>query len=72
MAQLVLHSDPAFAQDLIVLRMVLNGEDKGEFFLVLTEDNDIWIRKDDLNRTDLVEGLGSVLQVSWEWVLAII
>lgn len=58
MAQLVLHSDPAFARDLIVLRIVLNGEDKGEFFLVLTEDNDIWIRRDDLNRTDLVEGLG--------------
>ncbi|MBI4681697.1 MAG: fimbrial biogenesis outer membrane usher protein [Nitrospirae bacterium] len=41
-----------------MLRIVLNGEDKGEFFLVLTEDNDIWIRRDDLKRTDLVEDLG--------------
>jgi len=58
MLQLLLYPGTVLAMDLIVLRLMLNGEDKGEFFLVLAEDNDIWIKKDDLGRTDLVEGLG--------------
>ncbi|MEW6601916.1 MAG: fimbria/pilus outer membrane usher protein [Nitrospirota bacterium] len=55
----LLHTGTVFAADLIVLKMVLNGEDKGEFFMVLSDDNDIWIKKDDLGRTELLEGLGS-------------
>lgn len=59
-------SFPAYAEDLIVLRMLLNGEDKGEFFMVLAEDNAVWIRRDDLKKAGLVDGLGTDIEFDGE------
>lgn len=65
-AYLIACSCPAYAGDLIVLRMLLNGEDKGEFFMVLSEDNAIWIRRDDLKKAGLVDGLGTDIELDGE------
>ncbi|MBI5663942.1 MAG: fimbrial biogenesis outer membrane usher protein [Nitrospirae bacterium] len=65
-AYLAVCSGPVYAGDLIVLRMILNGEYKGEFFMVLAEDNDIWVGRDDLRRTGLVDGLGTDIEYEGE------
>lgn len=41
-----------------ILRVVLNEEVIGELFVVLTPDGDVWVKKDDLLETRLLEGLG--------------
>ncbi len=51
-------NDAVCAQELIVLKLLLNEEDKGEMFMVQANDNDIWLNRDDLNKTDLKKGLG--------------
>lgn len=52
----------AFSQEFVVLKLILNEEDKGEFFLILTPDNDIWIKRDELDKIGLKEGLGRDIQ----------
>ncbi len=56
----------ALSQEAIILKVILNKEDKGEFFLMLTPDNDIWIDKDDLNNMGLQEGLGRNVRFAQE------
>jgi outer membrane usher protein FimD/PapC len=38
----------------------------GEFFLILTPDNDVWIKRDDLNTARLKKGLGRDIQFEQE------
>ncbi len=56
---MVLSARKALAEELVVMKIVLNREDMGEFFLVLTTDNDIWVKKDDIDSIGLKDGLGS-------------
>src|SRR3990170_304456 len=54
----------AFPQETIPLKVLLNGEDIGELFIVLTPDGDILIKRDDLVKTALKEGLGKDVIIS--------
>src|SRR3990172_2958518 len=49
----------AFSQEAVVLKLVLNEEDIGEFFMVLAPEGDLWIKREDMDRTRLIKGLGS-------------
>jgi len=49
---------PAAAQENAILSTSLNGEKLGEIFAVLAGDGDVWIRKEELEKTKLKEGLG--------------
>lgn len=42
--------------------MILNEQDKGEFFLVLAPDDDIWMAKTDFEQLGLKEGVGKDVQ----------
>lgn len=55
---LLLPAVKAFSQDVIVLKLILNAEEIGEFFLVLTPEGDVWIKREDLEGTRLEKGLG--------------
>jgi outer membrane usher protein len=48
----------AFPQEAAVLKVVLNAEDMGEYFLYLLPDGDVWMRREDLDGTRLKKGLG--------------
>src|SRR3990172_1421175 len=48
----------AFSQEAVVLKLVLNEEDIGEFFMVLAPQGDVWIKREDMDRTRLQGGLG--------------
>jgi outer membrane usher protein len=54
-----------------VLRVVLNEEDKGEFFLLLMPDNDVLIKRDDLSNTGLKEGIGREIQFEGETYISL-
>ena len=54
----------AFPQETIPLKVFLNGEDIGELFIVLAPDGDILIKRDDLKKTTLKEGLGKDVIIS--------
>lgn len=54
----------AFPQETIPLKVLLNGEDIGELFIVLAPDGDILIKRDDLEKTALKEGLGKDVIIS--------
>lgn len=54
----------AFPQETIPLKVLLNGEDIGELFIVLAPDGDILIKRDDLKKTTLKEGLGKDIIIS--------
>jgi outer membrane usher protein FimD/PapC len=58
---LVLISKTALSQETVVLKMVLNQEDKGVFFLVLAPDNDIWVKKSDFDSLGLTGEPGTGL-----------
>jgi outer membrane usher protein FimD/PapC len=45
-------------QELVILKVVINKDDRGEFFLIMSEDRDIWIKREDLNRLGLKRGVG--------------
>jgi outer membrane usher protein len=55
---LALISKTALSQETVVLKMVLNQEDKGVFFLVLAPDNDVWVKRSDFNALGLTKELG--------------
>ncbi len=59
-------SDAADAQELIVLKLMLNGEDKGEMFMVRSGDSDIWLNRADLNNTDLLKDIGGDIHFDGE------
>jgi outer membrane usher protein len=54
----------AFPQETILLKVLLNGEDIGELFIMLAPDGDILIKRDDLRKTSLKEGLGKDVIIS--------
>lgn len=55
-----------FSQDLVVLQLILNKENKGEFFLILAPDNNIWIKREEFEKLGLQKGLGENTQFSDE------
>src|SRR4030067_1751191 len=56
----------ALSQELAVLKLVLNTEDKGEFFLILAHGNDIWIKRNDLENIEFKKVLGRDIQFAQE------
>jgi len=56
---LALNIKTALSQETAVLKMVLNQEDKGVFFLVLTPDNDVWVERSDFDSLGLTGELGT-------------
>jgi len=51
----------AFAEEMVVLTIFVNSENMGDFFLVLTEDRDILIKREDFKTTRLsVESANTV------------
>ena len=50
------------SQEAAILKLILNEEDKGEFFVILAPDSDIWIRRDALDNMKLKEKLGRDIQ----------
>ncbi len=61
----------AFAQELVILKVILNMEDKGEFFLVRTSENDIWMKSDEFSELSLKEGVGRKLQFDGETYISL-
>jgi len=56
----------AFSQESVILQLILNEENKGDFFLYSAPDNDIWIKRDELDKLGLKEGLGKDIQFNGE------
>ena len=56
----------AFSQESVILQLILNEENKGDFFLLSAPDNDIWIKRDELDMLGLKEGLGRDIQFNGE------
>jgi outer membrane usher protein len=54
----------AFSEEAVPLKVVINGEDMGEFFVVLAPDGDVWIKRSDLGKNNLIEGLGKDVKVN--------
>ncbi|MBI5408429.1 MAG: fimbrial biogenesis outer membrane usher protein [Nitrospirae bacterium] len=46
--------------------MILNREDKGEFFLSIAPDGDIWIKRSEMEKTGLKEGVGEDTELEGE------
>ncbi len=55
---LISNVNVVLSQEAAILKLILNEEDKGEFFLILAPDSDIWIKRDDLDNMELKENLG--------------
>jgi len=55
-------SKAVFSQEQAVLKLILNEQDKGEFFFVLTPEGDIWLARSDFEQLGLKEGLGRDVQ----------
>jgi len=55
---LALNVKTALSQEAVVLKMVLNQEDKGVSFVILAPDNDVWIKRSDLNAIGLSKAQG--------------
>jgi outer membrane usher protein len=53
-------SGAAMSQEYIVLKVIINEEDRGDFIFVKTGDKDLLIKKGDLDTFRLKEGLGRV------------
>ena len=51
-----------FSQEQAVLKLILNEQDKGEFFFVLAPEGDIWMARSDFEQLGLKEGLGTDVQ----------
>ena len=51
-----------FSGEQAVLKLVLNEQDKGEFFFVLAPEGDIWMARTDFEQLGLKEGLGKDVQ----------
>ena len=54
-------SIPVSAQEFAVVEIILNTENKGEYFVVLTETDDVLIQRDDFATLPLRENLGKEL-----------
>ncbi len=55
---LALHPSRAFADELVILEVYLNTEKVDSFMLILTSDADVLIKREDLESTRLIKGLG--------------
>ncbi len=51
-----------FSAEQAVLKLVLNEQDKGEFFIVLAPEGDIWMARSDFEQLGLKQGLGKDVQ----------
>ncbi len=51
----------ALPQEVAVLKMILNREDKGVFFFVLTPDEDVWMKKSEFDALGFKDGTGRVV-----------
>lgn len=60
----VLLPGAAFSEEAAFLRVLLNSEEAGEFYSILTDDGDVLISREDLARTRLLEGIGREEAVS--------
>jgi outer membrane usher protein len=49
---------PSFSQELAIVKLVLNEEVKGDFFVVLADDEDVWIKREEFESFGFREGLG--------------
>jgi len=56
----------AFAEEVVVLTVFINSENMGDFFLVLTEDRDILIKREDFKTTRLSVESAKILSFSGE------
>jgi outer membrane usher protein len=56
----------------VVLKLILNTEDKGEFFVLLTPENDIWIKREDLEGLGLKPGIGRDVQFEEETYVSLL
>ena len=55
---IILPAKVLFGQEMAVLQIILNEEVKGEFFLFLAEDSDVWITREEFDGMGLQKGLG--------------
>jgi len=51
-----------FSGDQVVLKLILNEQDKGDFFFVIATEGDIWMARSDFEQLGLKEGLGRDVQ----------
>ncbi len=56
----------AFSQDIVVLQLILNRENKGEYFLLISPDKDVWLKRQEFDKLGLKEGLGKDVQFAGE------
>ncbi len=61
-----LFSEVALSQEYLVLKMVLNEEERGDFIFVRTGDNDFLLKREDLNRLKFKEEYGLVVKFDEE------
>ena len=54
------------SQGIIPLKVILNGEDAGDFFLVLTSDGDVLMKREDLQKNNLKPGIGKDITFNGE------
>lgn len=52
---LFVHPLCSHASDTVVMKVLLNTEDKGEYFMILTSEGDVLVRRDDLLEIGLME-----------------
>ncbi len=52
----------SFSAEQAVFKLILNEQDKGEFFFVLAPEDDIWMARSDFELLGLKEGLGMDVQ----------
>jgi outer membrane usher protein len=55
---IILPVNVVLCQEMAVLQIILNEEVKGEFFLILAEDSDVWITREEFDGIGLQKGLG--------------
>jgi outer membrane usher protein len=55
-----------FPQEIVVLQLILNKDSKGEYFLVIAPDNDVWIKRQEFEKLGLKTGLGGDVQFADE------
>ncbi|MEW6186546.1 MAG: fimbria/pilus outer membrane usher protein [Thermodesulfobacteriota bacterium] len=54
---------PVSAQETIIPVVYLNEEQKGEFFIKMSEDGDFWIKEDDLKEIGLLDPKGKIVEM---------
>ena len=63
---ILITSLPARGEETVILNIVLNGENQGEFYLVMKTDGDFYIRSEDLKKIGFKEIEGDVYEIGGE------